>query len=148
MAGAEIKPHHLKFIVDYMKLVYAAVFENCEEGGYSVSFPDLPGCFTEGDDLAEALEMAVEAACGWLIGEVEAGKQLPKATAREDLKEVDDGFISMLLLDLDDYRRRKSNKAVKKTLTIPAWLNDAAMNAGVNFSQVLQEGLKQKLNIA
>ena len=68
-----------------MELVYAAIFENCEEGGYSVSFPDLPGCFTEGDTLAEAIAMAKEAACGWLVGEVDGGKELPKASPREDM---------------------------------------------------------------
>ena len=131
-----------------MELVYAAIFENCEEGGYAVSFPDLPGCFTEGDTLAEALEMAEEAACGWLVGEVDNGKDIPQATSREDLEDVQDGFINMLLLDLDDYRRKRGDKAVKKTLTIPEWLNTRATEAGINFSQVLQEALKERLNIA
>ena len=131
-----------------MKLVYAAIFENCEEGGYSVSFPDLPGCFTEGDTLDEAITMAQEAACGWIFGEVERGKEIPPATPRENVQEVEDGFINMLLLDLDEYRRKRGDKAVKKTLTIPEWLNTRATEAGINFSQVLQEALKEKLNIA
>lgn len=131
-----------------MKLIYAAVFENCEEGGYSVSFPDLPGCFTEGDDLTEAMEMAQEAACGWLVGEVERGKKMPEATPREKLPEVEDGFINMILLDLDEYRQKRGDRAVKKTLTIPEWLNTRATEEGINFSQVLQEALKEKLNIA
>ena len=131
-----------------MKLIYAAVFENCEEGGYSVSFPDLPGCFTEGDTLQEALEMAEEAACGWLSGEIDAGRPIPEATSRENVNEIENGFINILSLDLDEYRRKKGDKAVKKTLTIPAWLNDAAVTAGVNFSQVLQEALKEKLGVA
>lgn len=131
-----------------MKLFYAAIFENCEEGGYSVSFPDLPGCFTEGDDLAEAMEMAEEAACGWLVGEIDAGKTIPEPTAREKMDDVEDGFINVICLDLDAYRRKKGDRAVKKTLTIPAWLNDAATSADINFSQVLQEALKEKLQIA
>ncbi len=131
-----------------MKLLYGAVFENCEEGGYSVSFPDLPGCFTEGDDLKEAMEMAKEAACGWLFGEVERGNEIPNATPREEIPEVDDGFINMLLLDMDEYRQKRGDKAVKKTLTIPEWLNTRATDAGINFSQVLQEALKEKLKIA
>lgn len=131
-----------------MKLFYAAIFENCEEGGYSVSFPDLPGCFTEGDDLAEAMEMAEEAACGWLVGEIDAGKTIPEPTAREKMDDVEDGFINVICLDLDAYRRKKGDRAVKKTLTIPSWLNDAATSANINFSQVLQEALKEKLQIA
>lgn len=131
-----------------MKYIYAAVFENCEEGGYSVSFPDLPGCFTEGDDFAEAMDMAEEAACGWISGEIDAGRPIPEPTERERIREPEDGFINMLRLDLDAYRRKKGDRAVKKTLTIPAWLNDAATSANINFSQALQEALKEKLNIA
>ena len=92
--------------------------------------------------------MAEEAACGWLVGEVDNGKDIPQATSREDLEDVQDGFINMLLLDLDDYRRKRGDKAVKKTLTIPEWLNTRATEAGINFSQVLQEALKERLNIA
>lgn len=113
-----------------------------------MSFPDLPGCFTEGDDLAEAMEMAEEAACGWLVGEIDAGKTIPEPTAREKMDDVEDGFINVICLDLDAYRRKKGDRAVKKTLTIPAWLNDAATSADINFSQVLQEALKEKLQIA
>ena len=131
-----------------MELVYGALFEECEEGGYSVSFPDLPGCFTEGDTLSEAISMAKEAACGWIFGEIERGKEIPIATPREKLSDPDDGFINMLLLDMDEYRRKRGDKAIKKTLTIPEWLNTRAMEAGLNFSQVLQEGLKERLNIA
>ncbi|MBQ8956682.1 MAG: type II toxin-antitoxin system HicB family antitoxin [Lachnospiraceae bacterium] len=131
-----------------MELVYAAVFENCEEGGYSVSFPDLPGCFTEGDDLAEAISMAQEAACGWIFGEIERGKEIPTATPRNQVGDVKDGFINMMLLDMDGYRQKRGNKSVKKTLTIPEWLNTKAMEADINFSQVLQEALKEKLGVA
>ena len=131
-----------------MELVYGALFEECEEGGYSVSFPDLPGCFTEGDTLSEAITMAEEAACGWLYGEIERGNRIPEATPREKLRDPKDGFINMVLLDMDEYRRKRGDKAIKKTLTIPEWLNTRAEAAGLNFSQVLQEGLKEKLNIA
>ena len=131
-----------------MELVYGALFEECEEGGYSVSFPDLPGCFTEGDTLSEAIAMVKEAACGWLYGEIERGNQIPKATPRGRLRDSKDGFINMILLDMDEYRRKHRDKAIKKTLTIPEWLNTRAVEAGLNFSQVLQEGLKERLNIA
>ena len=131
-----------------MRYIYAAIFESCEEGGYSVSFPDLPGCFTEGDDLLEAMEMAEEAACGWLSGEIDAGREIPKPTEREELKETEGSFINMISLDLDAYRRKKGDRAVKKTLTIPAWLNEAAISADINFSQVLQDALKEKLGVA
>lgn len=131
-----------------MKLVYNAIFENCEEGGYSVSFPDLPGCFTEGDDLAEAIEMSEEAACGWILGEVKEGHQIPKPTKREDIVPVEDSIVNSVVLDMDAYNERHSNKSVKKTLTIPAWINDVSIKAGLNFSQILQDGLKERLGLA
>ena len=61
--------------------------------------------------------------------------------------EYEDGFVSLISVDLDEYVRKHSNKAVKKTLTIPAWLNTLAEKDNINFSQILQEGLKKHLGI-
>lgn len=130
-----------------MKLIYNAIFENCEEGGYAVSYPDLPGCYTWGDDIEEAIEMAQEAAYGWLMVGIEDGEEIPKPTPREKMQPVDDGFINTIVIDMNYYDEKFGNKSVKKTLTIPAWVNDASIRAGLNFSQVLQDGLKQRLGI-
>ncbi|NLW07619.1 MAG: HicB family protein [Clostridia bacterium] len=132
-----------------MKLIYPACFYPCEEGGYTVTFPDLPGCVTEGDTLAEAVDMAIDAAAGWLLDEVENKRPIPKPS---DIKSVvadeyEDGFVSLISVDLDEYARKHSNKAVKKTLTIPAWLNTLAEKENINFSQILQDGLKNHLGI-
>lgn len=132
-----------------MKLIYPACFYPCEEGGYTVIFPDLPGCVTEGDTLSDAVDMAIDAASGWLLDEVENENPLPKST---DIKSVvpdeyENGFVSIISVDLDEYSRKHGNKAIKKTLTIPAWLNTIAEKEQVNFSQVLQEGLKTRLGI-
>ncbi|NLX90875.1 MAG: HicB family protein [Firmicutes bacterium] len=132
-----------------MKLIYPACFYPCEEGGYTVTFPDLPGCVTEGDTLTEAVDMAIDAAAGWLLDEVENKRPIPKSS---DIKSVvadeyEDGFVSLISVDLDEYARKHSNKAVKKTLTIPAWLNTLAEKNNINFSQILQEGLKKHLGI-
>lgn len=131
-----------------MKLIYPACFYPSEDG-YTVVFPDLPGCVTEGDTLSEAMEMAIDAASGWLLDEVEENKQLPKAT---DIKKVipneyENGFVSLIGVDLDEYSLKHGNRAVKKTLTIPAWLNTIAEENNVNFSQVLQGALKDQLGI-
>ena len=131
-----------------MKLIYPACFYPSEDG-YTVVFPDLPGCVTEGDTLSEAMEMAIDAASGWLLDEVEENKQLPKAT---DIKKVipneyENGFVSLIGVDLDEYSLKYGNKAVKKTLTIPAWLNTIAEENNVNFSHVLQGALKDQLGI-
>jgi antitoxin HicB len=132
-----------------MKLVYPACFYPCEEGGYTVTFPDLQGCITEGDTLAEAVDMAIDAASGWLLDEVENNKTLPKPSDIKSIvaNEYENGFISLISVDLDDYAKKFGNKAVKKTLTIPAWLNTIAEKENVNYSQLLQRALVKHLGI-
>ncbi|KGK87410.1 antitoxin HicB [Desulfosporosinus sp. HMP52] len=131
-----------------MRLIYPACFYPSEDG-YTVVFPDLPGCVTEGDTLPEAMDMAIDAASGWLLGEVEENKQLPKATNIINVipNEYENGFVSLIGVDLDEYSQKHGHKAVKKTLTIPAWLNTIAEENNVNFSQVLQSALKDQLGI-
>ncbi len=128
-----------------MKLIYPACFYPCEEGGYTVVFPDLPGCVTEGDTLAEAMEMAIDVSSGWLLASAEENKQLPKASNIKNVipDEYDNGFVSLIGVDLDEYSQKYGNKAIKKTLTIPAWLNTIAEGNNLNFSQVLQSALKE-----
>jgi len=83
------------------KVIYPAIFTPFEnEGGYTVEFPDLPGCVTEGDSLVEALEMAADAACGWLLDELEDGKKLPKSTSLNEIKHSKGSFVNLMLLDL------------------------------------------------
>lgn len=133
-----------------MKLIYPACFYPCEEGGYTVIFPDLPGCVTEGDTLSEALDMATDAASGWLLDSVENNQQIPQASDIKNViaDEYESGFVSIVSIDLDEYSKKYGNKAVKKTLTIPQWLNTIAEEKNVNFSQVLQAALKEQLGIA
>jgi len=131
-----------------MKFVYLAEFYPCEEGGYNVVVPDLPGCSTEGDTLEEAIEMGVDAASGWILGEMEAGRKIPPASSPTDIHPDDGGFVGTLLLDMDSYAERWGKKAVRKNLTIPAWLNAAAEANGINFSAVLQDALYAQLREA
>lgn len=132
-----------------MKLVYPACFYPCEEGGYTVIFPDLPGCVTEGDTLSEAMDMAVDAASGWLLDSIENNEQIPQASDIKSIvaDEYENGFVSLVSIDLDEYSKKYGDKAVKKTLTIPQWLNTLAERKGVNFSQILQTALKEHLGI-
>lgn len=126
------------------KLLYPACFYPCEEkqGAYTVIVPDLPGCISEGDSLEEALTMATDAASGWVLDEMEDGNPVPKAT---DIKTIQlqnpDGFVNLLVLDMDAYAEKYGEKAVRKNLTIPAWLNTYAESRQINFSQVLQDAL-------
>lgn len=125
-----------------MKLVYPAVFRPCEEGkGYTVTVPDLPGCVTEGRSLADAILMAEDAASGWVLDELEDGNPAPAARASGSIPCPDGAFVNLLVLDIDAYAEKHGNKAVRKNLTIPAWLNTFAEKRNVNFSQVLTDAL-------
>ena len=130
-----------------MKYVYTAVFTPVDEGGFSVAIPDLLGCITGGADLAEALEMVEDAGAMWLWDAENSKEAAPAARPIEEVPASAAQIKSLVLLDTDAYRRAKDSRAVKKTLTVPSWLNAEAERAGVNFSQVLQEGLKSHLGI-
>ena len=128
-----------------MKLIYPAIFSPCmEKEGYTVEVPDLPGCVTEGDDLADAIEMATDAASGWILGELEDGNNIPSPSQRKDIQTDDDSFINMLVLDMDAYSEKYGSKAVRKNITIPAWLNPYGEKNHINFSKVLQDARLKK----
>ena len=126
-----------------MKLIYPAVFKpfTDQSGGYVVEFPDLPGCVTEGKDLEQAIEMGIDAASGWILGELEDGERIPSASDYSEIDAEDGCMINMLLLDIDAYEEKYGEKAVRKNLTIPAWLNTFAEKNNINFSKLLQETL-------
>ena len=132
-----------------MKLVYPAYFSPLEEqDGYCVTFPDLKGCVTQGNSLADSIEMAVDAASGWVLDELEDGNPVPQPSDISSIKIANRGdFVNMIVLDMDSYSEKYGNKAVRKNCTIPAWLNTVAEKNDINFSAVLQEALCQKLNI-
>lgn len=127
------------------RLFYPAVFHKAEEGGFWVSFPDIPECMTQGDDMQDAYEMAVDALGLSLSTMEDAGEVIPEASPL-DRVDAEDGTLIIVEFDMAEYRRRHSSKAVKKTLTIPEWLNEAAVRENINFSQVLQEALMKKIN--
>jgi predicted RNase H-like HicB family nuclease len=125
-----------------MKLVYPACFyQDKETGNYTVEVPDLPGCVTGGATLADAILMAEDAASGWVLGELEDGNVIPAESAIEDIHPDEGGFVSLLTLDMDAYAEKYGSKAVRKNLTIPAWLNTFAEKQHINFSQVLTDTL-------
>lgn len=126
------------------KLLYPACFYPCEEQeGYTVVVPDLPGCVTQGRSLLDAIGMAVDAASGWILDEMEDGNPIPPASKIEDVCADDrpGGFVNLIVLDIDAYAEKYGEKAVRKKLTIPAWLNTYAEANNVNFSRVLQDAL-------
>ena len=128
------------------KYFYPAYFHKAEEGGFWISFPDIPECLTQGDDMSEAYEMANDA-WGLALEDRIKEKRIPTPTEIDKLSPEGDAYIVLIEFDLQEYRKKHSSKAVKKTLSIPQWLNEAAVAQNINFSQVLQEGLKAKLGL-
>lgn len=128
------------------KYVYPAVFTP-EDGKYSLEFRDLEGCYSCGDDLWDALEMAKDVLALTLYSYEVDGKEIPLPSNPKDISLKAGEFVNQITCDTLVYRKRFNSKAVKKTLTIPAWLNDAAIAMEINFSQALQEILLQKTGL-
>ncbi len=129
-----------------MKYAYPAIFTP-ESGGYSIRFPDFESCYTSAETPAEGMEMAADVLCLTLYDMEEAQQQPPKASAVNEIKVEGGAFVSLVACDTVEYRKFYDNRAVKKTLTIPSWLNTMAERQGVNFSAVLQAALKHELNV-
>lgn len=127
------------------KYAYPAIFTPEEDGGFSITFPDLEGCYTCGDSLEDGIEMAEDVLALVLYGYEKDGRPIPAPSASTDLPLSGNDFVNYIACDTMEYRKMYNNKAVKKTLTIPEWLNEAASAMGLNFSQVLQEALLQKV---
>ena len=125
-----------------MKLIYPAIFTPfLEKNGYTVFIPDLPGCVSEGDSLIAAIDMGTDAACGWILGELEAGNSIPAPTPHEKVQVKEGSFANLLVLDMDSYTEKYGSKAVRKNITIPAWLNTYGETHNINFSKLLQDAL-------
>lgn len=140
-----------------MLSIYPACFFK-EETGYSVVFPDLNWLATQGDTLDEAMSMAVDCLAGYLYSCKKDGDVISAPSKLSDIdieaigKELDPGtpvdgsFVNMVSVDVEAYAKQHFEKSVKKTLTIPSWLNEEALALGINFSQTLQEALIQKIH--
>lgn len=126
-----------------MKMVYPAVF-HFEDDAYWVEFPDLQGCQSYGTSISDTIENAREALEAYAISFIENNEKLPLATDISKIDIEDGTFASLVDIDLSAYFKKA--KAVKKTLTIPEWLNEAAMEKGINFSQTLQDALMAKIS--
>ena len=127
-----------------MKYVYPVVLIE-EKDGYYVRVPDFDAS-TQSKDLAEAIEMARDLIGIMAIDFEEDKKEIPKPNSVKFEKE-EDSIITLVDVDFLEYRKKYNNKMIRKNLTIPYWLNVEAEKAGINFSQVLQVALKEKLNV-
>ena len=123
------------------KLIYPGVFYK-DDNSYWVEFPDFEGCQSFGNTLEEIYDNAKEALSAHCVTLLEQGKSLNPPTNIYEIQAPDNAFVSLVDADII-----KKSKAVKKTLTIPSWLNEIAENNHVNFSGMLQEALIQRFNI-
>jgi predicted RNase H-like HicB family nuclease len=129
------------------KLFYPAVFQPEEDGGFSVFFPDIEGCNTQGDTIEESYSMAFNA-LGIVLSYMEDEHlPVPKASAPHDIELEEGQYIVVIEFDMMEYKKRTGSQAVKKTLSIPSWLNVEAEKAGINFSATLQNALKEQLGL-
>ncbi|MCM1282645.1 MAG: type II toxin-antitoxin system HicB family antitoxin [Muribaculaceae bacterium] len=130
-----------------MKYIYTAIFEPNEDGTkYYCRVPDLPGCVTTGSNIDDAIEMITDAASGWLVVAEDEENEIPAATPQHMLDIPENAICSIIRVDTLAYRAATDTRAVRKNVSLPAWMATLAEKRGVNCSQVLQDGLMQLLN--
>ena len=130
------------------KLFYPAVFEDAEEGGYTIFFPDLAGALTQAETLEEGYAMATEVLGMTLVYLNDEGKNIPEPSKPKDIKLGDNQSVVVVQFDLSEYRKKYESETVRVNCTMPKWLKTLGTDAGVNFSQVLQESLMIKLDVS
>lgn len=127
-----------------MRYIYSALFEVTPEKVYA-RVPDLPGCITTGSTLEDAIDQITDAASIWLVSAEDDGEEIPSATAQDSLECEDGRLYSLIRIDTIAYRAKIDTRAVRKNVSLPAWMASLADQRGINCSQVLQNALKEKL---
>lgn len=128
--------------------IYPAVFEKAEEGGFLVDFPDFGGtCFTEGDDLGEAFEMASDVLAGTILNMLADGEPLPKASDIEAFNAEKNGFVNYIEVDIVKYKNVELTKSVRKNISLPVWLDQIATLNNISYSGILQSALLETLGL-
>ncbi len=130
-----------------MKYVYTAIITPEEDGsGYFVRIPDLDGCFTTGKDYADAIEQITDAASIWLVdAEDDHPEDIVSPSPQSSFKISNDATLTLIQVDTLAYRASIDMRAVRKNVSLPAWLANLADKKGINCSQVLQDALKNQL---
>ena len=121
-----------------LEYVYPAIFHKNNNNSYTVIFPDLSGCITEGKSLAEAMRMAQSAINQWIEYSKDKNLQIPKPTEINNIKVNSNEFVRLIRTDIKD------SHAVKRTVSIPKWMDERVTEAGLSLSRVLQDALKQR----
>lgn len=121
--------------------IYPALFHQNDDNSYTVTFPDLPGCITEGDSMADALKMAQSALSQWIEYLIDKKEAIPAASNPADMVTDKDEFVSLIGADVRDTR------AVRRTVSIPHWMDEEVSASGLSLSRVLQEAISAKLKL-
>ncbi len=121
--------------------VYPALFHSNEDGSFTITYPDLPGCISEGKSLGNAMYMAQSALTQWIEYLTDKKQSIPLASSLESIKTVQGEFVNLIRVEI------KENRAVKRTVSIPKWMDDKVIETGLSLSRVLQDALKEKLNV-
>ncbi len=129
------------------KLFYPAVFHHAEEGGFWITFPDFPEAVSEGDHLNDAYLMACDCLNTILSYRIKEKLDIPTPSSFSSIPVNPNDVVVLIEFDTVAFKRRINSKAVKKTLSIPSWLNEEAIAKNINFSQVLQEALLEKIKL-
>jgi predicted RNase H-like HicB family nuclease len=127
--------------------VYPVVFTPLDEGGYCIYAPDFKGCITEAADYAEGIAKIRDGLCGMLYILKRDKRPIPVPTEALLVEHAQGDMVSLVDIPLDDYIRKVGSKAVRRTISIPGWLDELAVQSGVSLSQITQEALRQKLNV-
>lgn len=134
-----------------MKYIYPAVITQDDEGFYLAHFHDFDNsavsCYTDGKNLDEAIDMAQDALNLALVTLEDDHAEIPKSSNPVKIKLKENEFLTMIKADTIEYRKKTDNKSVKKTLSIPQWLDTIAQRQKINFSQVLQKALMEACKI-
>ncbi|MED3440290.1 type II toxin-antitoxin system HicB family antitoxin [Bacillus subtilis] len=128
------------------QVIYPAVFYY-DSDGITVTFPDLKGCVTCGSDEKEAIKMAKEAMGLHLYGMEQDLEEFPEPSKISDIKIESNEMVCLIEVYMNAFRHEYNKSYTKKTLTIPTWIEEIARERRVNFSQVLQDALKEYLGI-
>lgn len=121
--------------------VYPAIFHPNEDGSFTITYPDLPGCISEGKSLGNAMYMAQSALTQWVEYLNDKKEPIPPASPQKDIHVSQREFVNLIRADVKDGR------AVRRTVSIPKWMDDQAIEAGLSLSRILQDALKDRLHV-
>ncbi|MCR4442157.1 MAG: type II toxin-antitoxin system HicB family antitoxin [Peptococcaceae bacterium] len=124
-----------------MDYIYPAIFEHNDDGSYTITFPDLPGCISEGKSLSNAMDMAQKALTQWIEYLLDEKEPIPEPSDIKNIIPADNQFVNLVQAQIRD------NRAVRRTVSIPGWLDAKATEAGLSLSKILQDALKERLGI-